>query len=149
MSYKIAIASSDGVTIDRSFREAEEFLIIEVDDKGSHELLEVRRSEKETTAEKQTQVTSNAGRGCAGKTGCGGGSGCSGADSPKLSLIADCRCLICTKIGFKIYKELEKKAISVFEIDLRIEDALKKIIKYYNKVDTHQSLREIAKGLDS
>lgn len=149
MSYKIAVASTDGVVVDRSFRDAEEFRIIEVDDDGNYEFGETRKFVKEEEQEEKAfSQEGNCGSrsGCGENTGCGNRTGCGGENSPKLLLIEDCRSLLCTQIGFKIHKQLEKRAISAFEIDCRIDDALKKIINYYDKVDKHQSLRGIAKG---
>lgn len=80
--------------------------------------------------------------GCA-SGGCGGGSGCGGgqAVSEKVELISDCRCVVCKKIGFNIQKQLERKAISAFDVDCTIEEALKKISFYFGRMDRHQSLR--------
>ena len=143
MSYKIAIASSDGVVIDRSFGETEKFWIAEVDDNGTYRVAEVRQPVNENGSKSRIEAVPARSQGCGSRTGCGSGA------SPKSLLVQDCRCLMCTKIGFQVYKELEKKAISVFEIDCKIEDALKKVIQYYGKVDRHQSLRKTAKEQSS
>lgn len=147
MGYKIAVASKDGIYIDQSFREAEEFLIIHVNENGDYDISEIRKSEEEDEKEKRTERTEQDAGDTSGNCdrGCGDGTGCRGPDSPKLGLITDCRCLVCTRAGFKIHKHLEKKAITVFEVDCRIEEAVEKIIGYFEKVDTHQSLRGIAK----
>lgn len=139
MSYKIAVASTDGINVDRSFGDAEEFQIIDVDDSGKHVVGEIRRFEGEEKLPAEEQN-------CSSSKGCGSGNGCGGSAPLKFLLIEDCRCLICTHMGFKIHKQLEKKAIGAFEVDCRVEDALKKIISYYDRVDRHQSLRGIAKG---
>lgn len=147
MEYKIAVVSENRVFIDQSFREAKEFLIIRVNQNGDYELSEIRRSKEQDEQEKavelsehDTENTKRCGRGC------GDGTGCQGRTSPKLRLIEDCRCLICTKAGFKIHKYLKKKAVTVFEADCRIEEAVEKIIRYYERTDAHQSLRGIAKN---
>ena len=157
MSYKIAIASTDGIHIDKSFKEAEKFYIYQVEKDGTYQVDEVRTFQLESeTAAKSESVLPDAGEGileercassenCGAGRGCGAGTGCGGEDSPKLLLIEDCRCLICTKTGFGIQKKLERKAISAFEIDCDIEGALGKITEYFYKVDNHQSLRGIAK----
>ncbi len=144
MSYKIAIASTDGAVIDESFRNAEKFRIIEVNDDGTYKLVEVREFRNEGESEEAAKDCGGS-AGCGKGTGCGTGMGCTEA-SPKLLLVADCRCLICTQIGVKAFKQLEKKAISAFEIDCSIDEAMGKIINYYHKVDNHQSLRGLAKG---
>ena len=59
----------------------------------------------------------------------------------RVLLIDDCRCVVCAKIGFQAQKQFERKAISVFDIECKITDALDKITAYYEKVDGHKSLR--------
>jgi len=90
---------------------------------------------------------------CSSKSGCGssdgsGGGGCGGHSGhsdtkieSNISLIADCRCLLCYKVGAGAERQLERKAITVFQVDYKVEDALKKIINYYTKIDNHLSLR--------
>lgn len=55
-------------------------------------------------------------------------------------LLSDCRCVVCKKIGFQAQKQFEKKAISVFDVECEIKEALDKITFYYNKIDRHESL---------
>ena len=140
--YKIAVASSDGKNVDASFGGAAFFDIYEVEG-NEYRLLEKR----EVTAGKnfcngtmQTGDTADAKR-------CGTGKGCgnNGDASPKVELISDCRCIVCKKIGFHILKQLEKKAISGFDVECGIEEALTKIVSYFDKVDSHQSLRGLAR----
>ena len=52
-----------------------------------------------------------------------------------------------SKNWFNITKQLEKLAITGFDVDCTIEEALKKITYYLEKVDGHQSLRGFAKQL--
>ncbi len=94
--------------------------------------------------------TSNCGRpsgGCGdgSQGGCGAGSqsGCGGSDGAlkKVELIADCRSLVCKKIGFQAQKQLEKKAIAGFDVDCSVDEALTKIATYFDKIDNHVSLR--------
>ena len=88
---------------------------------------------------------------CAGLCACGNGSGCGGNGQGcgggtevlgKVALIEDCRAVVCKKIGFQAQKQFEKKAISVFDIEVSVEDALDKISSYYYKIDNRQSLRQ-------
>lgn len=141
MSYKIAIASSDGVHIDETFGAAGEFHIYEVNGEDFAET-EIRKV-SQTRAETVSQEACGSQSGC-GQGGChGAAEGCSGGEgaSPKVELIADCRCVVCKKIGFRIQKQLERKAITSFAVSCTIEEALEKIATYFYKVDTHQSLR--------
>ena len=82
--------------------------------------------------------------GC-GNGGCnsGSGGGCSGSGevSRKVELVSDCRCVVCKKIGFHVQKQLERKAITSFDVACTVEEALQKITVYFHKVDTHQSFR--------
>ncbi len=120
MAYKIAVASSDGVKIDLKFGQISEFLIYEVSD-GDYKLLEKREY-------KQSKKCGTGDSSCSG-----GGKACSGpADIlDKISLISDCKALVCKKVGFQAMKQLEKKAISVFDVDFTIDYALSKIVTYY------------------
>ena len=86
---------------------------------------------------------------CGSKGGChnGQGGGCSGQGdaSGKIELVSDCRCVVCKKIGFHVQKQLERRAITFFDVDCSVEEALTKISSYFKKVDGHQSLRGSAK----
>ena len=145
MSYKIAVASTDGIRIDTSFQQAEQFVIYRISEDRSYAVDEIRTFHvaNETAPEEQKECPSASA--CGDGRKCGSGTGCGGEDSPKLKLIEDCRSLICVKTGFGIQKKLERKAITAFEIECDIEKALKKIVDYYYKVDHHQSLRGIAR----
>ena len=123
MAYKIAVGSSDRMNIDLKFGEVENFLIYEVEG-NSYQLLETRQvsntdKESQVSVEEKSDACSNSG---CNQGGCSGnGHGCSGpADiMNKVSIIADCRCVICKKIGFQAQKQFERKAISVFDVDSR------------------------------
>lgn len=143
MSYKIAVASSDGLRIDNSFGSARFFTVYEVSDNEYHEL-EKRYVTSDTDEVSEADVSGTgcgSGNGCGGGSGCGSGSGCGGGADRKVGLISDCRCVVCTKIGFNVQKQLERKAISSFDVDCTIDEALGKITSYYSKIDSHTSLR--------
>lgn len=145
MSYKIAVASSNQINIDLNFGGAFEFLIYEVKDSGEYNLLETR-STLQQKDEIKGELSCDTGCNSVCKSGCEGSSGCgdSQSDSPKVLLISDCRCVICKKVGFNIQKQLEKKAITTFDVDGTIEEALHKITTYFSRIDHHQTLRGIA-----
>ena len=124
MSYKIAVGSSDEINVDLKFGEVSEFLIYEVDD--NFRLVERRALQVGT----ENSACSGNGNGC----GCGG----SKDIVSKVTQIEDCRCVVCKKIGFQAQKQLEKKAISVFDVECSIENALEKITLYYSRVDKHE-----------
>ena len=159
MSYKIAIASSDEKMIDESFGSAKRFLIYEITEDGYHKAEE--RIVNEGTGKQQSEISqlqndsskqgcspnadcgTGSGCGTGAQSGCGSGTGCgaSHAVSEKVLLVSDCRCIGCKKIGFNVQKQLERKAITSFDVDCSIEEALQKISFYFSKIDKHQSLR--------
>lgn len=153
MAYKIAIASSDGVNIDLSFGATLEFKIYEAEGDKYH-LLETRQyilpegaEHGKDNYEGRNGCGSENEKGCgsAELSTCGNGESCGNAKGtfPKVKLISDCRCVICKNIGFNIQKQLEKLAISGFDVDCTVEEALIKIVTYFDKIDNHKSLRKI------
>lgn len=157
MAYKIAVVSGDGVNIDLSFGAALVFDIYEAEGKEYH-LIEKReyRLPEEAASDQTKQpddVQAVDGKGCGNEnrcknsrsSGCGAGGGCGGTGESfsKVQLISDCRCVICKKIGFNIQKQLEKLAITGFDVECTVEEALSKITAYLDKIDRHQSLRGI------
>lgn len=144
MSYKIAVASSNQVNIDLNFGGAFEFLIYEAQEDGEYHLAEIRST---NTSSEDTKTKEESGcqsvcknEGCKSSSGCGD----SHANHPNVLLLDDCRCILCKKVGFQIRKQLDKKAITIFEIDGGIGDSLHKITAYFHRVDNHQTLRGIA-----
>ena len=156
MSYKIAVASSDGIQIDETFGSAKRFLIYEVED-GAYRRLEERAADEDKTDRRGTQQESSFQNACNAKSACsaesachaesgcgngtGGGCGGAGEASAKVELVSDCRCVVCKKIGFHIQKQLERKAISAFDVTCPVEEALEKISHYFTRMDNHESLR--------
>lgn len=153
MAYYIAVGSSDGVNVDLKFGETDQFYIYRVEEKNI-ELQEVRKVEN-TSASEVVTTSQNCGdptycsnseknscsSGCSGNGhGCGGGEAVIG----KVALIEDCRCVVCKKVGFQAQKQFERKAISVFDVEVSVKDALDKITSYYYKIDNRQSLRSNA-----
>jgi hypothetical protein len=140
MAYKIAIASSDEIHIDETFGAAKLFHIFEVED-GKFQKVEERIAEI-----RSEKIKCGALDGC-NRDGCnlGAGSGCAGTEenTEKVELIDDCRCVVCKRIGFHIQKQLERKAITAFDVNCTVNQALEKISLYYDKIDKHQSLRGI------
>lgn len=137
MSYKIAVATSDGINIDLTFGSAFEFTVYNIDGTDYH-ISEKRKFE-------DFEGNSDCNKSGCGNGGCGNGTGCSGGSDAKVRLISDCRCVVCKKIGFNIQKQLGKLAITAFDIDCGVDEALSKITAYLQKIDNHQSLRGIAK----
>lgn len=141
MPYKVAVASSDEIHIDETFGSASRFLIYEITD-DKYKLIEERVFE-EGNIDSQCGVSNGCNSG-----GCNGGakSGCSGneGNSQKVELIKDCRCVVCKKIGFQIIKQLERKAITAFDVNCTVQEALDKISFYYNRVDKGNQIKRFA-----
>ncbi len=129
--YKIAVASSDGRKIDRSFGRADAFLIYDIAEDGSWRLSETR----EAPAAREVV----AGAICAHSVG--GGCGGHGAHDARADLLRDCRVVLCAKIGPQARKVLEHQATSVFDVSMTIEEAFAKIIPYFDRADHHRKLR--------
>lgn len=165
MAYKIAFASSDGIHVDRHFGGASQFVIAEIEngtwtitetrsvDDRSIDKIGVFKLREEIDGDKRVDGCNAGSNGYAGCDpgsctvgGCGSGSGCGGniVISKKVELISDCRCIVCQKVGMSVQKQLSKLAIASFDIECKIEDALIKLTKYYDRVDNHKSLRGIA-----
>ena len=150
MSYKIAIGSSDGINVDLKFGEIKEFLIYEVDENTKFlEKRAVYDELPENTLSFTEGICSTGDKDCTSSCvseggGCGDGNGCSGPKDAvvKISVISDCRCVVCKKIGFQAQKQFEKKAISVFDVECSISEALEKITYYYGKIDRHETFRK-------
>jgi hypothetical protein len=158
MSYKIAVASGDGINIDLSFGAASAFDIYEAEGtvyrlSETRQYVPLRENEADApgrrdSASQENGVCSPASGqcgSCGSQSGCNSSGGCGGGGeaSSKVQLISDCRCIICKKIGFPIQKQLEKLAITGFDVDCTVEEALTKITAYLDKIDNHQSLRGI------
>ena len=149
MAYNIAFGSSNGINVDLKFGETDKFYIYRVDGQDL-EFLEIRHVEPSDPSAKapvNAAESASCGNGgsCGNGSGCGGnGQGCGGGTEVlgKVALIEDCRAVVCKKIGFQAQKQFEKKAISVFDIEVSVEDALDKISSYYYKIDNRPSLRQ-------
>ena len=146
MSIKVAIASSDGLNIDLHFGQAKAFLIYELKE-SKFELTEKRELPVAETSATSPESPSNLDfdGGCGGRAfGCGSGSGCGGSGggcgggasgplSPAVELLLDCRSVVAAQIGQGMRRQFERNAISVFDIELPIEEALNKLAAYYLK----------------
>lgn len=148
MSYKIAFASTDGKTVNQKFHDANQFVIYEIFDEKSWKLSCTRKfSEKlpeqtPLTESKMTRTSCGRLKALNEISQCGGGLGCSSFFLPKVSLVEDCRGFVCTKIGLKAQKELLKKNISAFEIEIDIPTALAKLAGYFKHIDNHENFKK-------
>ena len=139
MGIKVAIATSDGLNIDLHFGQAKSFLLYEFKD-GKFELSEKREVPVDDSAVDalrqaqgpQIETTFACPGGGGGCGGCGGGAA-SGPLAPAVELLLDCRAVVAAQIGQGMRRQLERNAISVFDIEISVEDALKKLAAYYAK----------------
>ena len=140
MGIKVAIATSDGLNIDLHFGQTKSFLLYEFKD-GKFELSEKREVPVDDSAvvalqELQIETTfacPGGGGGCGGSGGGGCGGAASGPLAPAVELLLDCRAVVAAQIGQGMRRQLERNAISVFDIEIPVEDALKKLAAYYAK----------------
>ncbi len=143
MGIKVAIATSDGLNIDLHFGQAKSFLLYEFKD-GKFELSEKREVPVDDSAEvalrkaqgpqiESTFACPGGGGGCGGSGGGCGGGAASGPLAPAVELLLDCRAVVAVQIGQGMRRQLERNAISVFDIEIPVEDALKKLAAYYAK----------------
>ncbi|MCR4648215.1 MAG: hypothetical protein K5776_03970 [Lachnospiraceae bacterium] len=142
MGYLIAVGSSDEINVNLKFGEADEVLIYEVEG-TDYSLKEKRKLNKEAKPQEAGSDNACSSDSCRSCSCSGSGQGCNGGSDAeeKVRLMADCRCVLFKKVGFQAQKQFEKKAISIFDIECEISDAFEKITKYYEKVDSHSSLR--------
>jgi predicted Fe-Mo cluster-binding NifX family protein len=133
MSYKIALTSSDGKTIDTHFGQARTFRILEVDEaSGAWEFEEFR-----TLPPESCQAVS----GCAqaGGGACGERapvSGCGHQDGrlrQVAGLLSDCRYVLSARIGKKPHMALQRAGITALESPADISFALSKLHAYHVK----------------
>jgi len=113
MSYKIAVASSDGKVVNQHFGKATKFLIFEVEG-DNFKYLELLN----------TQAFCNHGE----------------HDEKKLlsavEALEGTRAVLVSQIGTGAAEALKIKGIDVFDVRNFIEDALKKLVKHYSKIDS-------------
>ena len=120
MSYKIAVASTDGKVVNQHFGKADQFYIIEVDDESRYKLVELR---------KLPPV-------------CQGGDHDDDAIQRNVKLLSDCQYVLVSRIGQRAENELEGQGISVYIIPDIIDDALNKLISY---VEINNMINNLAK----
>jgi len=112
MSYKIAVASSDGKVVNQHFGKATQFLIFEVE-KDNFKFLELL----------EASAFCNYGE----------------HDDNKLlsavEVLEGIRAVLVSQIGKGAAQALKIKGIESFDVRDFIEDALKKLIKYYLNID--------------
>ncbi|WP_294429421.1 NifB/NifX family molybdenum-iron cluster-binding protein [uncultured Treponema sp.] len=136
MKYKVAVATSDGKTVDSHFGHAQSFLIYEVDEEsGAFEDIEER------------DVTSACSGGeCGGKpaesaeaetAGCGGHNGAGTGSSPMDEIakaLSDVDYVLVARIGPHAIRALAKYNVTAYDIVLPIDEAIAKINDFRRKI---------------
>ena len=128
MSYKIAVASSDGQIVDLSFGECEEFSIYEVYEDNTYKLVEKRICQNAVPKGEDVPAVPSSGCGCKG-----GGQGCSTVHGQKIEELSDCICILCIRAGEKVKQLFGKRAVSLFEISGEIPPLIEKVVSYYGR----------------
>ncbi len=109
MSFKVAIASSDGKFIDQHFGQAPHFLIFEIKENQDFEFIEVRENIPPYDDPNLLENHNN-------------------ALARSADLISDCKVALASQIGIGAVKTLLSCKIQPYSVsNLRIENALKKL----------------------
>lgn len=107
-SYRIAVASSDGIVVNQHFGHADRFLIYDVTDSGNCNLAEIRSAEPVCSFRDH--------------------------DDEKLKknmkILQDCKYLLVSKIGNGASMCAEQFGITAMELPDWIENSIRKVISY-------------------
>lgn len=107
-SYKIAVASSDGIVVNQHFGHAGKFLIYEVKGNGSFSFIEIRTAEPV----------------------CHYGNHEDGKLMENLQKVQDCKYLLVSKIGTGASIQAERLGIIPMELPDMIEESIRKVISF-------------------
>ncbi len=102
MTYKVAIASSDGKYVNQHYGKAQNFLVFKFNDGGEYEFIEVLETPPR----------------------------CGGSEEVKkqsLDMLSDCKALVVTQIGPSATQKLLSQGTVPLILPMFIEDALKEI----------------------
>lgn len=105
MSFKVAVASSDGKFVNQHFGMAHQFLIFEIDDEGKYKFIEVRENVPACDVEGHTED----------------------AMTRSIKLISDCKTVIASQIGPGAVDILLKNNIEPYIAPIFIDEALKQL----------------------
>lgn len=137
MSFKVAIATSDGINIDLGFGKANKFLILNVNDDSTYQEEGYRLSPNGLNS-----LLKNEGCG-SNKSGCSGcKSGCDGASY--VEFLWDVSYVLATEFSHKISKLLNRIFIDNLEVALPIKKAIPKLAAFDNRRNSSKKARDIA-----
>ena len=121
MSYKVAVASTDGNVINEHYGRCRKFLIFNVEEEsGKTEVLELRDCDAL----------------------CHSGEHSDNIMERNAELLKDCRAVLVSQIGPSAEQYLRTRGIDVFPIGDFIEDALAQLNQYYNKIAARKSKQQ-------
>ena len=147
MGLKIAVATSDGENVDLHFGKADSLLIFELEEQDGKKAFvkkEVRNVPAEAASAQPCGTDGSSFSGGCGSAdsgrcaNCHGGGGCCGGRgsiSPRVEKFLDCRAIIAAQIGGNIRRQFERSAISCFDVEISVKEALEKLAAYYLKFE--------------
>lgn len=107
-TYKIAVASTDGIVVNQHFGRADKFLIIEAGDGGNYKFIEIRTVEPVCSLGEHDDKKL----------------------AESLKMIRDCKYLLVSKIGTGASSKAEQLGITPMEIPDMIENSIRKVISF-------------------
>ena len=144
MKYKVAVATSDGKTVDSHFGHVSNFLIFEVDEEsGKFEDIEDRDVKAACSGgtcaggEAQNASSGEASSDCGSGTGCGGHNGAAEGASQMdeiAAALSDVDYVLCARIGPHAIRALARKNITAYDIVLPIDEGILKINEFRKKI---------------
>lgn len=145
MSFKVAVATSDGVNVDTHFGQARSFAVYTVDEDGAFE-----RSgtvEIPAHAEAASQGAATAPGGCGSGGGCGGGQGGCGAGAGGAAPATLAACfegvsyVLAAHAGNRMCKALGARGVTLLAVELPLADALAKVAVYEARLNRFRNKR--------
>jgi len=109
-TYRIAVASSDGKTINEHFGKAVSFLVYDTGKEG-YTFIEKRNVTPLNCKSEHTEESL----------------------APNIEALKDCTAVVVVKIGDPVRRAFERNGVSVFEKTESIDNALTKLAAYYTK----------------
>ena len=135
MKYKVAVATSDGKTVDSHFGHVQSFLIFEVDEESG---------KSEDIGEREVTAACSGGE-CGAKPaeaepqggGCGGHNGAGEGHSQMDEIakaLSDVDYVLVARIGPHAIRALAKYNVTAYDIVLPIDEAISKINEFRKKI---------------
>ena len=132
MKYKVAVATSDGKTVDSHFGHVSNFLIFEVDEEsGKFEDVEERDVQAACTGGSCGGVQASS------DSPCGGHNGAVSTSSPMDEIakaLSDVDYVLVARIGPHAIRALAKYDVTAYDIVLPIDEAISKINEFRKKI---------------